>query len=65
MIETIHGKHHLICDNCSEEHPDNYFDTFDDACEAGNKDGWKAKSISYGAEFFWINLCPKCKKYAK
>lgn len=55
-IQKIHGIYHLICDNCGEEH-EQEFGYFYEAVDA-KKDGWRSRKVNG----HWEDWCPKCEE---
>jgi len=55
MIEKNGGKYHLVCDNCGEEH-DEDFDSWDEAVDFKRESDWFSKIHGGG----WADICPSC-----
>lgn len=55
MIIRDYDLYHLECDNCADEHPDE-FDSFNDAVEAKKADGWGSRRQNG----LWEDWCPQC-----
>lgn len=55
MIEKNNGTYSLVCDNCGEDHPEQ-FDSFHDAVDAKMELGWRCSK----ATGVWRDVCPDC-----
>ena len=59
-IEKEYGKFIPTCDGCGETL--DKCDSFDEAREAMEDEGWARKLLQNGATKEWINLCPTCQE---
>lgn len=55
MISKDYGKYALICDICGEG-TEEVFDTFQEAADARESNGWKSKKL----DGHWADVCPDC-----
>lgn len=59
-IEREYGKFIPTCDGCGETLEP--CDSFDEAKEAMEAEGWSKKLLQNGNTKEWINFCPTCQK---
>ena len=60
MIDKNYSAYLLVCDICGEE-PAESFDTFDEAVDYKNEEGWKSKrGERLDLKDGWIDVCPNC-----
>lgn len=59
-IEKEYGKFVPTCDGCGETLDP--CDSFDEAKESMEAEGWSKKLLQKGSTKEWVNMCPACQE---